>query len=79
MFGQKNMTGNKGSNSYFQMQSEIAQAIAEKLKATITPEEKQLIEKAPTTNLTAYDLYLRGLDEETKFWLDNNNQALLKS
>jgi TolB-like protein len=42
------------------IQSEIAQAIAAELKATITPEEKQLIEKVATTNLTAYDLCLRG-------------------
>ena len=40
----------------FSMQSEIAQTVAAEIKAIITPEEKQLIEKKPTTNLTAYDL-----------------------
>ena len=44
------------------IQSQIAQTIASELKATITPEEKQLIEKIPTTNLTAYDFYQRGRD-----------------
>ena len=53
------------------MQSEIAQLIASELKATITPEEKQLIEKTPTTNLTAYDFYQRGREEERKFSLTN--------
>ncbi|MGC1391957.1 MAG: tetratricopeptide repeat protein, partial [Bacteroidales bacterium] len=41
-------------------QSEIAQSIASALKATITPDEKQLINKIPTNNLKAYDAYLRG-------------------
>jgi len=41
-------------------QSEIAQSIASALKATITPDEKQLINKIPTTSLKAYDAYLKG-------------------
>ena len=43
------------------IQSQIAQSIAAELKATITPEEKQLIEKIPTTDLAAYDSYLKGV------------------
>ncbi len=39
-------------------QSQIAQAIAVALKATISPDERQLIEKSPTANLKAYDKYL---------------------
>jgi len=42
------------------IQSEIAQSIAEELKANITPEEKQRINKIPTINLEAYDAYLKG-------------------
>jgi TolB-like protein/tetratricopeptide (TPR) repeat protein len=49
-------------------QSQIAQAIAAELKATITPEEKRVIEKTPTTSLTAYDFYQRGREELTKVW-----------
>jgi TolB-like protein/Tfp pilus assembly protein PilF len=59
------------------IQSEIAQAIATELKATITPEEKQLIEKIPTTNLTAYDFYQRGKEEYSKYSLDNTNSKAL--
>jgi TolB-like protein/Tfp pilus assembly protein PilF len=47
---------------YFLIQSRIAESIAGELKTIITPEEKELIEKTPTTNLTAYDFYLRGKD-----------------
>jgi TolB-like protein len=50
-------------NNVFSVQSEVAQAIAKELNAAITPEEKQLIEKIPTANLTAYDFYQRGRDE----------------
>ena len=55
------------TTDYFGIQSQIAQTIAKELKATITPEEKQLIEKVPTANLTAYDFYQRGREEERKF------------
>ena len=44
----------------FNIQSLIAETIAEKLKAVITPQEKQLIKKVPTENLEAYDAYLKG-------------------
>jgi serine/threonine protein kinase/Tfp pilus assembly protein PilF len=44
----------------FVIQSEIAQVIASKLTATLSPEEKRWIEARPTENLEAYDLYLRA-------------------
>jgi serine/threonine protein kinase/Tfp pilus assembly protein PilF len=44
----------------FAIQSEIAQVIASKLTATLSPEEKKWIEAKPTGNLEAYDLYLRA-------------------
>jgi len=62
----------------FSVQSEVAQTIASELRAVITPEEKQLIEKVPTTSLTAYDFYQRGREEHLKFQLDNNNRKALE-
>ena len=62
----------------FKVQSEVAQKIADELHSAITPEEKQLIEKIPTTNLTAYDFYQRGIEEHTKFWLNNNDRKVLE-
>src|SRR3984893_2845434 len=44
----------------FAIQSEVAQTIATKLAATLSPEEKRNIENQPTENLAAYDLYLRA-------------------
>ncbi len=45
---------------YLSLQSEIASLVAGELQALITPEEHMLIEKVPTTNLSAFDLYLLG-------------------
>jgi TolB-like protein len=44
----------------FTLQSEIAQMVAGEIEVIITPEEMALIEKIPTTNQTAYDLYLKA-------------------
>jgi serine/threonine protein kinase/Tfp pilus assembly protein PilF len=44
----------------FAIQSEIAQTIAGKLTATLSPDEKKRIEAKPTENLEAYDLYLQA-------------------
>jgi len=44
----------------FMIQSQIAESIAKELKAVITPQEKDLIEKIPTKELEAYDAYLKG-------------------
>jgi len=62
------------------LQSQIAQSIAFELKAIITPEEKHLIEKASTTNLTAYDFYQRGKEEYQNYLSDiSNTEALRKA
>jgi serine/threonine-protein kinase len=44
----------------FAIQSEIAKMIADQLQAKLSTDEKVAIGKAPTTDLTAYDLYLRA-------------------
>ena len=51
----------------FAIQSEVAQTIASKLTATLSPEEKKRIEAKPTENLEAYDLYLRARKLMTSF------------
>jgi serine/threonine-protein kinase len=44
----------------FAIQSEIAQAIAGQMYAKISPAEKLSIERVPTSDLTAFDLYTRA-------------------
>jgi TolB-like protein/class 3 adenylate cyclase len=46
----------------FAIQSEIAIAIAHQLQARLSPGEKNAIEQAPTTDLVAYDFYMRAKD-----------------
>src|SRR5437763_5853543 len=45
----------------FSVESEVAKAIAEQLRAKLTGSEKQVIAARPTDNVEAYDAYLRGL------------------
>lgn len=44
----------------FAIQSEIAQTIADQLKAKLSTSEKAAIAQKPTTDLAAYDLYVRA-------------------
>jgi TolB-like protein/class 3 adenylate cyclase len=45
----------------FSVESEVARAIAEQLRAKLTGREEQVIAAKPTDNTEAYDAYLRGL------------------
>jgi TolB-like protein/Tfp pilus assembly protein PilF len=45
----------------FSVESEVAKAIADQLRAKLTGEEEQVIAAKPTDNPEAYDAYLRGL------------------
>ncbi len=45
----------------FDIQMEVARAIAQALKATLTPEVEERLAERPTENMAAYDAYLRGI------------------
>jgi serine/threonine protein kinase/Tfp pilus assembly protein PilF len=45
----------------FSVESEVAKAIADQLRAKLTRQEEQIITAKPTQNTEAYDAYLRGL------------------
>src|SRR5882762_6634994 len=45
----------------FSVESEVAKAIADQLRAKLTGQEQEVIAAKPTTNPQAYDAYLRGL------------------
>jgi len=66
----------------FAIQSDIAQRIAARLSARLTPKERKGIEEKPTDNLEAYDLYLQAkqLIENSSFLSNKEeNEALLKA
>jgi len=45
----------------FSVESEVAKAVADQLRAHLTGQEEQVITAKPTDNVEAYDAYLRGL------------------
>jgi TolB-like protein/Tfp pilus assembly protein PilF len=51
----------------FAIQSEIATAIANALRATLSPEEQERIAAVPTENLAAYEAYMLGKQRMAKF------------
>jgi TolB-like protein/Flp pilus assembly protein TadD/tRNA A-37 threonylcarbamoyl transferase component Bud32 len=57
-------------NDVFAIQSEIAKSIATQLQAKLSSAEKSAIEQRPTTNLIAYDRYLRA----EKLWAQQTTQ-----
>jgi non-specific serine/threonine protein kinase len=44
----------------FELQDEIARKIADALRITLSPQEREALADKPTEDLQAYDLYLRG-------------------
>lgn len=52
----------------FVVESEVATAIADKLKAKLTGGEQRVLSQKPTANLEAYDAYLRGLATHFIIW-----------
>jgi TolB-like protein len=60
----------------FSLQSQIAQSIATELEAVITPREKQLIEKTPTSSLAAYEDYILGMNYAGRYTKEDWNLAL---
>ena len=59
-------TYDKNYQDIFAVQSDVAEQIARALKATLTPAEKDFIAQKPTTNMEAYDYYMKG-----KYYWDN--------
>jgi TolB-like protein/Tfp pilus assembly protein PilF/class 3 adenylate cyclase len=60
----------------FSVESDVAKAVAETLKAKLSGAEEQLIAARPTSDLTAYELYLKGRVLWGKRGGDNIRQAI---
>jgi len=56
----------------FTLQSEVAIKVASEIRAIITMEEKESIEKPPTTNIAAWEMYSRGVELHNIADLENN-------
>lgn len=67
----------------FAIQSDVAKEIAHALRARLSPDEKERLDKMPTGNLAAYDLYLKGryywnmrLPDKLKIGIEHFQQAI---
>jgi len=59
----------------FSIQDDIAKNVAKELRIVLSPREIELIEKRPTDNLEAYNLYLQG----RYFWQMQTNEGFAKA
>ena len=67
---------NRKLDDVFGVEGEVASAIADQLKATLTGAEKKAVADKPTQNTAAYDAYLRGLAiEHTQYSYEAYQQA----
>src|SRR5213596_12316 len=63
----------------FSVESEVAKAIADQLRAKLSGQEEQVIAAKPTDNVEAYDAYLRGLAYSLKTGLNYADQIRAQS
>ncbi|MGE0827008.1 MAG: adenylate/guanylate cyclase domain-containing protein [Candidatus Binatia bacterium] len=62
-------------NEIFTLQDEIRQKIVFALKVKLTPEEQERFKQAPTSNLEAYDYYLRGREAGGRAFLESRKEV----
>ncbi len=64
-------------NDIFAIQEEIARKVATALKVTLLGEDEERIAAQAVTDLSAYDLYLRGLQQVNTHSFASLNEALV--
>ena len=62
----------------FSVESEVAKAIAEQLRAKLTGREEHALAVKPTNNPEAYDAYLRGLAFEARYYSSSYTPDLIR-
>jgi TolB-like protein/Tfp pilus assembly protein PilF len=68
-------TYDRDLDDIFAIQEEIARKVADALKVTLLGEDEARIAAQAVTDLSAYDLYLRGLEQLNKFSFAALNEA----
>lgn len=67
---------NRLNTDIFELQAEVAKDIAGQIEVLITPAEVQRIERIPTEDIEAYDLFLKGHDFLVIKTSDNLTEAI---
>ena len=60
----------------FEIQSDVARRIANALQAVLSPREDERLGRAPTANVEAYTLYLRGREHYSRYTREDNESAI---
>jgi TolB-like protein/Tfp pilus assembly protein PilF len=66
----------RSEEEVFELFSEVSQLVAKEINAVITPEEKERIEKTPTSSQTALELFQRAMTEPDDKAIELLNYAL---
>ncbi|SMD33256.1 TolB amino-terminal domain-containing protein [Reichenbachiella faecimaris] len=53
----------KRMDDIFAIQTQVAEEVASKLQARLSPQEKEKLNQKPTENIAAYNIYLKGREE----------------
>ncbi len=53
----------KRMDDIFTIQTQVAEEVATKLQARLSPQEKEKLAQTPTDNIAAYNIYLKGREE----------------
>ncbi len=53
----------KRMDDIFAIQTQVAEEVATKLQARLSPQEKEKLAQTPTDNIAAYNIYLKGREE----------------
>ncbi len=62
----------------FQVQSDLAERVAEALNITLVEREQQALRSRPTENMKAYDYYLRGSQYYSRSYLESDLRIAIK-
>jgi adenylate cyclase len=64
-------------NDHFSVQTDVVDDIAHEIDVKVKPEEKKVIQKAPTLNLSAYEYYLLGNERLKELVFTSDNQSAM--
>ncbi|HEX8076928.1 MAG TPA: serine/threonine-protein kinase, partial [Chthoniobacterales bacterium] len=59
----------------FTVEREVAQTVADSLKINLRPAQRAKVETPPTKNAEAYDLFLRGVYELDRAWIEEASSS----
>ncbi len=67
---------NENLNDVFKIQGEVSRKIVEQLKISLSPEEKKQLQSFPTSNLEAYQAFLKGRSYAERFNKEDSKIAI---